>query len=346
MKKLFWVLLVFVFIPISGYGATNASRGTNTSHSAHEQINRQKTMQKQMQKGKNKQTTQSQGQNVTSGFQKSHSKRQNFSFSFQKTVNLTTIFYPAVQKVEQMGIAPFRQCKLISRPPTAKTLGISYTDGGIVDMIKKQWLESLAEQGSNYHCPNCIFYARCGVFYGAVLQRAAQNMLHDLAKFGIVRKAKNGFRIEKLSIADLQNLAVAEIVHTLKRPLYSIPRNWRNARVRLAKSISGYIVYTKDGYAVQVAVAPFSILYSGVTWLAPGEFGGIVANIQANAGESVENAIANTYTKQKYKNKARQIVAYLNTLKSKGYTIQYLQSELSQLQVLLSANSNFLSQEK
>lgn len=328
------------------YAATNAEKGVSTGQQQQEQINRQKTMQKQLQKGKNKQTFQSQGYEKSITIQKSQTSRQNFTFSFQKTVNLTTIFYPAVRQLERMNVYPFSQCKIISDPPTPKRLGISYTEDGVVDLIKKQYLESLAEEGANYNCPKCTFYARCGVLYGAILQQAAQNMLNDLSHFNLVSKTINGFKVSKLTIGDLQDLAVAEIIKTVKSRAFDIPYGWRHAKVRLTKNISGYIVYTTDGHAVEVTTVPFSVLYNGVVWLSTNEFGGIIANMVANAGMSTEQALSTLQANKKYSNKAKQIVDYLNTLKLKGYTIQLLQAELSQGNVNLNARANFFANER
>ena len=179
------------------------------------------------------------------------------------------------------------------------------------------------------------------------MQQAAQNMLNDLAYFNLVGKTKHGFKVSRLTIADLQDLAEAELMKVVRNKDFGdIPTGWHNAKVRLSKSISGFIVYTSDGYAINVSVTPFSVQFNGITWLSPNEFGGIVASMQASSGVSTEQALMRIQANRKYSSKAKQLVSYLNQLKLKGYTLQFLQTELSQGQALLNAKAGFLANER
>jgi hypothetical protein len=135
--------------------------------------------------------------------------------SFDLTIDVASLFVPAIIELEQENIGFFGKCKVFSDPLTPEKLGIKWEEYGIIDPIKQAYLESLAKSyGSAGYVVDeekLIEYANCLKDYGVFIARAVMNFRGSLKQSGKIKLEELKALLEKSTKKQARNKTINQI---------------------------------------------------------------------------------------------------------------------------------------
>lgn len=357
MKKTF-ALIFFLFVSMNVAYAGLFSSGTSNKiqHGQEQSTTGKETLQQQRSHGERKSQSKSKQESEETQKAISHAKQIVQGIHISVSVPISTVAFPAIVELEKHGrYRLFRRCRVYTQQRTLANF-LRYEQGGVVDLIAKQYYEATAAQGGTVQCKSCVRYARCLVDYGAVVAQATLNLvndLNDLRAQGVIKIKKEGIkglqvlRIQGISLQTLQGMFYAEIVHALETRqgyFFHILRgvNFSNDIVKLQNGSQGYIV-PAGGHSVYV-VLPRECTIDGMPWVSQESFGGIAFQIQISRGWSFQDALNTLKNSTRLKIKAINVEKYAQKAKEQGMAKEYLLTLKKGVDFLLSGNTNFDAQ--
>lgn len=332
------ILLAYFLIGASiahaGLFSSGSENKVNTTKEKN--VQRKKTLEQKQSWGNKKTSTSSTKISKEEKQAIESAKEITSGFHITVTVPISTVIVPAVVDLEQHGkLALFRNCKVFSQQRTLANF-LKFEQDGVIDLIAKQYYESMAAQGGAVQCASCVSYAKCLVQYGAVLAQATINLVNDLnslERSGIVKIKKITDKnnqtvlvVKGISFETLKNMFEAEIIRAAKTRsgyFFNLIKGVKltGNTIRLQHNMQGFLIKS-NGHSIYVLV-PRECKIDGMPWMSTETFGGVTFNVQISRGWSYKNALDQLKASSTLKEKAEQVEKFAEYLKSRGMAKEY-----------------------